>query len=362
MTIVEPLDKLVLIGGIGPGGILSVDKTVMEDPLRAARSNYLLPVGCRTNQSAERQLSNGYPTTRENNTATGIGFVPYLFDMTLSTQAWRAVQTSVVFPLVYHTAVSFGTQVYVFGGLSETLEVQDNLIVVNVEDYSVRRVLPRGKEEKPCGRFLHSAVRFGLYMIIYGGLNEKNEVLNDAWAFDMVNSRWEKLPFSAEVGGRAGHAAVVVGSRMLIYGGFDTSLEETNISNPLSAVAEINLVPTTKGEHVYKESIRIKPKVAPCCFFHRRTVWGRRLLLFIWWSCGRGQEEDQGRQKVPISVHYKGEERQPRGRRGRQRRKQVQRGCPASKVPVVRRLLGRLLQTEGHQEERRGRRGRAASQ
>ena len=32
-------------------------------------------------------------------------------------------------------------------------------------------------------------------MIIHGGLDSKKEILNDFWAFDLVNYKWFLLPY-----------------------------------------------------------------------------------------------------------------------------------------------------------------------
>jgi hypothetical protein len=50
----------------------------------------------------------------------------------------------------------------------------------------------------PAPRFLHSAVRIGSNILIYGGLStlcslEGSLVLADLWRFDLINSRWTML-------------------------------------------------------------------------------------------------------------------------------------------------------------------------
>ncbi|CAG9582097.1 conserved hypothetical protein [Leishmania major strain Friedlin] len=301
MTVVESFDRLVVVGGIGPGGAaVSKEKRQawVTDPLRAPRYRCLCPLlHCRAGQAATA-------LARADRTAAplplsvshvSVGFVSLLFDMNLSDQTWRAIQPATQFPLVYHTTVHFGKELFVFGGLTDDLRVSGQLLAINSATYAVRRIktsagsssrfrqgvapddeagemhsgsdLDEGEAAGPGPRFLHTAVRYGPYMIVYGGYDAQNEVLGDCWAFDMANERWEQLRCRGEAAGRAGHDCCVVGCRMLVTGGFESSLDEAGkAASPVTTVMELNLVPTVHGEHIWRAEVRAHPPLPPLAF------------------------------------------------------------------------------------------------
>ncbi|KAG5491646.1 hypothetical protein JIQ42_01552 [Leishmania sp. Namibia] len=313
MTVVESLDRLVVVGGIGPGGAAVSKKTMqvwVTDPLRAPRYRYLCPLlHRRTGQPAATLARAGgsnvpLPPTP---TPASIGFVSLLFDMNLSDQTWRAIQPAAPFPLAFHTTVHFGKELFVFGGLTESLRVSGQLLAVHSETYAVRliqtsdrrgrRRSARGEEAEeekrggdldvdeaagPGPRFLHTAVRYGPYMIVYGGYDTHNEVLGDCWAFDMANERWEELRCRGEAVGRAGHECCVVGCRMLVTGGFESSLDEVGAgASAVTAVMELNLVPTMHDEHMWRAEVRVQPPLPPLAFTRCAPCGdGHSFLLF----------------------------------------------------------------------------------
>ncbi|KAI5686459.1 Kelch motif [Leishmania braziliensis] len=302
MTVVECFDRLVVVGGIGPGGATVSPKTRQAwstDPLRAPRYRYLCPLLHRPAGKVANMLARAGGTAAPlppTPSPPSIGFVSLLFDMNLSDQSWRAIQPPTPFPLVFHTSVYFGTELFIFGGLTADLHVSWQLLAINPGTYAVRRIQtsaspPRrgrrgmapgdeGVEQERSGsdvdvdetdgpgpRFLHTAVRYGQYMIVYGGYGTQNEVLDDCWAFDMANERWEQLRCRGGAAGRAGHACCVVGCRMLVTGGFESSLDEIGTStSPVTTVMELNLVPTVQGEHMWRAEVRVQPPLPPLAF------------------------------------------------------------------------------------------------
>ncbi|KPI90475.1 hypothetical protein ABL78_0405 [Leptomonas seymouri] len=310
LTVVEPLDRVVVVGGIGPGGAAvpsGVLKTWSEDPLRAPRYKFLCPLLRRGSGLVSGALGIGAtacPAAPQAATPS-IGFVSLLFDMNLSDLTWRAIQPAKPFPLAYHTALHFEKEIFIFGGLTEELRVSGQLLVINTETYAVRLIATASAagqtrsrqdsskqkngaakgveaedtpaaatntaEEEAAGpgpRFLHTAVRYGPYMIIYGGFNSHNEVLSDCWAFDTVNERWERLQCRGEAAGRAGHECCVTGCRMVVVGGFECSLEEagTDAVAPATTVMELNLSPTSQGEHLWRAAVKLHPALPPLAF------------------------------------------------------------------------------------------------
>ncbi|KAG5468266.1 hypothetical protein LSCM1_02244 [Leishmania martiniquensis] len=313
MTVAESLDRLVVVGGIGPGGAVISKKTRQEwatDPLRAPRYRLLCPLlHRRAGQAvtAPARLGGTAAPLPPASAPASIGFVSLLFDMNLSDHTWRAIQPAVQFPLAFHTAVHFGNVLYVFGGLTENLRVSGQLLAINLETYAARliqtsacrgrrRVAPGEEAEEeeegddldadeaagPKPRFLHTAVRHGPYMIVYGGYDASNEVLGDCWAFDMMNERWEQLRCRSAVVGRAGHECCVIGCRMLVTGGFESSLDEVGTAaSPVATVMELNLLPTLHEEHMWRAEVRVRPPLPPLAFTQCAPCGdGHSFLLF----------------------------------------------------------------------------------
>ncbi|KAK7200747.1 Galactose oxidase, central domain containing protein [Novymonas esmeraldas] len=312
MTVVEPLDRLIVVGGIGPGGAAVSRETRQEwstDPLRAPRYECLCPLVQRragkaaatTAATLRRTCGEGVaqlPPGAASAPAAAIGFVSLLFDMNLTDQTWRAIEPAAPFPLAFHTAVHFGKELFVFGGLTAELRVTGQLLAIHSETYAVRLVHSddgavrrsrraeaggRGDgdgddndndnvseavaEVGPGPRFLHTAVRYGPFMIVYGGYDAHNEVCSDCWAFDMANERWERLRCRGAAPGRAAHECCVVGCRMLVTGGFESSLEDARGGGtPAATAMELNLVPTVGGEHVWRAEVRLHPPLPPLAF------------------------------------------------------------------------------------------------
>lgn len=327
LTTIAPLHRVVVVGGIGPGGLKSDMECLLGDPLHAARAGALLHFACLEQERVLRA-----PSLLR--CKSHIGFVPYVFDMDLERLEWRAIQILQPLTLAFHTAVAYGKVLYLFGGLTETGAVSDQLLAMEMDTFAIRvvgepRLTIQDQErstkladttrahtpplsspppvsvpkpplvvplptpptavsadqsavaapttettavastatplDRPEGRFLHTAVRYGQYMIIHGGFNAQNEPLGDTWAFDMIHERWERLQTNGNGPARAGHTATVVGSRMLVTGGFSTTLEECLQSKPESEVAELSLIPTPAEEYRWR-TVRSRPSLPGLAF------------------------------------------------------------------------------------------------
>lgn len=270
MTIVEAVDRLVVIGGVGPGGLPVDMHRFAEDPRRAARAKLLLPAAAFAQPKAAYGIgSTALVPPSSATAAASIGFVPYIFDMELGTHRWRAIQTAQPLPLIFHSAVTFRNEVFVFGGLTDNLVVSSQLLAIDVSTYAVRLVSDARRDTlEPEPRYCHSAVRYGNYMLVYGGYDSQNECRDDTWAFDFVNERWERLQCTDDTPPRAGHTATVLGSRMVVLGGFTASLEESagEECSPVNEVMDLVLVPTMTGEHRWRRGAKTRPLLPPLAF------------------------------------------------------------------------------------------------
>ena len=149
-----------------------------------------------------------------------------------------------------HSAVLLKWDMYVFGGCRN-----DGFKKVCLNDVYKINLFNHDKlywEEqitdgvKPCPRFGHLCLHFGLQMIIYGGRNDKlfDNLFGDLWIFDILKKFWTELKFrdSQLDFRRAFHAGTMFENSLIVFGGknvnqnplvdkfikFDFEWEETN--------------------------------------------------------------------------------------------------------------------------------------
>lgn len=274
--------RVVVVGGIGPGGLPVDFSTISQDPLKVTRLDALFYLAKLDDSRVVRAPS----LTRSmgassSSVASRIGFVPFVFDMHVQRLEWRAIQLAHPLAIAFHTTISYERELFIFGGVTREGEVSNQLLAMDVDTFGVRVITtPMNIEEDetdahrssssehssmndthsaasssgsslaPAGRFLHTAVRYGHYFIIHGGFDEENKPLRDTWAFDMIRERWERLPIAEEQASpaRAGHSAVVVGHRMLLIGGYHCPLGDCLAQGlekgKRTRVMELNLIPS----------------------------------------------------------------------------------------------------------------------
>lgn len=175
----------------------------------------------------------------------------------------KNVTTPVTLNIAGHTLSVFGGMMYLFGGVNELMEVSDKLVLCHPQTFVMRIFRVRDDAVSPCARYYHTAVSYGQWILVYGGFDANNEPLSDLWAFDCVQESWERLNTVGQLPPRAGHAACVIGCRMVIVGGFDAALDSEG-AKPLGTIIEINLVPAAKGFMV--RTLPVTPALPPVAF------------------------------------------------------------------------------------------------
>ena len=247
-------NRFLVIGGVGIGG-KPTDPSRLLEVAQQKRFKQLFPHG---SSPAPRQHSLLDLTVHHRAAPVPRGLHSLMFELELTTGRWRAVQTSFEHPVACHTALAHGHSVYVFGGVTENMCVTNALLQIDQTTFAIRVLRT---VEAPAPRYHHSAVRFGKFMVIYGGFDANNEPLGDVWAFDLETSTWEKL--QCDEVPRAGHASCVIGSRMIVVGGFEQALDSEGAA-PLATILELTLVPNAKGFH-WREVPSSSP-MAPAAF------------------------------------------------------------------------------------------------
>jgi N-acetylneuraminic acid mutarotase len=145
---------------------------------------------------------------------------------------------------MFHTAVVYESQVYVFGGLNtgSTIKKISEHVLDDVWCLNVSSVLRQSSTDRlvawkqqikttyrPQARFGHTAVLINnnTEMIVFGGTDGQT-VFDDVWTYRFRSNEWKNLDTSTpsvsvlksqESVGRFGHIAVITGKYLIVNGG-----------------------------------------------------------------------------------------------------------------------------------------------
>eukprot|EP00871_Galdieria_phlegrea_P005798 jgi/Galph1/705/GphlegSOOS_G5532.1 len=129
--------------------------------------------------------------------------------------------------------LSWSNRIYVFGGyISQQIQGQrylqhyNTLLEYNYTtgDWCTLFSGDRGGVLKPEPRRHATMVFHGKSLYVFGGFNDKDEVLGDLWSFDLLRREWYQItpqPGAHWPVARAEHSAVVDKDRMIVFGGYD---------------------------------------------------------------------------------------------------------------------------------------------
>ncbi|CAJ0758109.1 13112_t:CDS:10 [Entrophospora sp. SA101] len=135
---------------------------------------------------------------------------------------WSKRQISITnpFPRYGHSAtdVTYDNDLFLFGGSSKQ-RLKNDVFVIEVNSLNVLAFTTSG--EIPSPRIGHVHVNFRNYMIVFGGLTENQDKLDDSlYVLDTINKNWRKVSIMGQPPyGRYGHTVTVVGSKMYVFGG-----------------------------------------------------------------------------------------------------------------------------------------------
>jgi len=112
------------------------------------------------------------------------------------------------------------------------------LTIMYVDSFEWVRIKTTG--ESVPARYLHSAVSYCQFVIVFGGTNSTEELFNDVWFLNTDTWEWSKPAVTGTPPpGRFGHSAMLVGSKMIIYGGTGAPGTATILSD--TAVFDIGI-------------------------------------------------------------------------------------------------------------------------
>jgi len=150
---------------------------------------------------------------------------------------WHAVTTPRPSPSAraVHSMVALsGNRVLVFGGVSGTFGVSDELWALDVPapKWTLLDATSSGAPGRPSARYGHSMVALsGNRVLVFGGQGSGGSFDNELWALDVPAAEWTLLdaassgaPGQARPSARGGHSMVALsGTRVLVFGGYTMS-------------------------------------------------------------------------------------------------------------------------------------------
>lgn len=137
--------------------------------------------------------------------------------------AWTALPSAgLAEPRRFATAVWTGTEMIVWGGLGDTVELATGGRLVCDGNGIPTSWAAMSAVGAPSARTGHSAVWTGSKLIIWGGQNGGAN-LNDGAIYDPGTDTWTTLPATGAPSARSYHVAVWSGSEMLVFSGEDAS-------------------------------------------------------------------------------------------------------------------------------------------
>lgn len=137
---------------------------------------------------------------------------------------------------MYHTCCSYKKYIVIYGGyrnIKNSKKFFPDVYFYNVETCEIFVTVPCQNKE-PESRYNHSAVVYKNLMIIHGGRNSRNGILNDTWCYNFNDGKWTLLDLSrphneSTIVPRFGHSAVCVNHFMFIIGGVTSRSEASNV-------------------------------------------------------------------------------------------------------------------------------------
>ena len=173
-----------------------------------------------------------------------------------------------------HSAVLYNNyDMIIFGGNGYTIKFND-LWDFNISEYKWTKINTQGK--CPCARDGHlSAMIYNKYMIIYSGLNDKEEIINDLFLFDFKEKKWIECDLinANLTEKRDGQSCCLVGDTMYLFGG--QGPEEDKYSNELFTITfDIDFTFKNKPKAIISlveinNSIKPQERTGHCCVAYK---------------------------------------------------------------------------------------------
>jgi N-acetylneuraminic acid mutarotase len=129
---------------------------------------------------------------------------------------WTSVETgNNPEPRYGHTAVVYGSSLFVFGGRFANESVNNEIWSLNLTSFEWTQHF---STETPAPRLWHTTVLLNNKWILYGGYNGASGT-SDVWSFDFATLQWTEISATSPLDPRSGHVAVALEGEMFVVGG-----------------------------------------------------------------------------------------------------------------------------------------------
>ncbi|KAK6919208.1 hypothetical protein RJ641_015112 [Dillenia turbinata] len=157
----------------------------------------------------------------------------YVFDLEDLTWSVASVTGDVPPPRVGVTMAAVGETIYVFGGRDATHKELNELF--SFDTHTNKWTLLSSGESGPAHRSYHSTTADDQRVYIFGGCGVAGR-LNDLWAFDVEDKKWDKFPLPGDnCKGRGGSGLAVAGGKIwVVYGFAGKEVDDVHCFDPAS--------------------------------------------------------------------------------------------------------------------------------
>ena len=198
-----------------------------------------------------------------------------VYSLDFSTLTWSKMEPIGPIPLARdsHTAVLYNnTNMIIFGGNGLSIKYND-LWDFDINEYKWTKLVTKGKS--PCPRDGHlSTIIDNKYMVIYSGLNEKEEVINDIFLYDFSNNNWIECDIVNKnlIENRDGQSCCFVGDMLYLFGGLIGEDKYTNDLLSIKFVIDSTFQTNPKAiisEIVINNSIKPRERASHSCVLYK---------------------------------------------------------------------------------------------
>lgn len=186
-----------------------------------------------------------------------------LWSFDLTKASWKRIfkDNTVMLPRQGQAMVVLKDTLYLFGGANVGEVLFDTLHQVDLKSKKVSIVKASGP--KPCARWMNTLNRVSdASFVLFGGLNQRGQPLNDVWVFDVAKSAWAEIKATNAPIARSQHASAVVDKKLYIWSGVNHDILlhdfwtlDLNMDTPhkdTSSTASSTMTPAWNPEMVYR--------------------------------------------------------------------------------------------------------------
>ncbi|OHS92842.1 hypothetical protein TRFO_40822 [Tritrichomonas foetus] len=117
----------------------------------------------------------------------------------------------------FHSVAAVGHNIYVFGGADQDSRILHNFICIDIDNNF--SILKMKTLHTPSARYGHTLVTSKKKLFLFGGFDEKNNILSEPYLFVPHSMSWHPITASNCPSPRAFHSCVFLGNRFIIFGG-----------------------------------------------------------------------------------------------------------------------------------------------